>query len=425
MFHIQHVEIEGFWGKHKVSADLNRDVNVFIGKNGTGKTTFMNLLQGVLQVDIPTLVSFEFSKITIKLQDKNRTRTIKVEREDKVEEPFESVMFRVGARAFKLQIFERDLEMRRMIRLRPRVAEQLENLKTEIQNLVNVSSLSVHRATYAAAYEDDYPRKAAAPKSPIDQRLEELMQQLTTYQLSLELQARKISSQFQKNVLASILYDKQFDEWDIEEIESAELTKEKQELLKAYRELGALDEAITKKINTHIEALTKSLKAIKNRNAPNNSLDINDVMPLPLWRRTQHIIYLTRKAEEEKQAIFRPIKSFVDAIVGFVSDKQFRFGAAGNLEIFKDNKQIPLSKLSSGEKQLLILLTETILQRNQPFIFLADEPELSLHIEWQAKIISSIRLLNNLAQIIVATHSPEIAGGWKRNLIDMEDIIGG
>jgi len=56
-------------------------------------------------------------------------------------------------------------------------------------------------------------------------------------------------------------------------------------------------------------------------------------------------------------------------------------------------------------------------------MFFADEPELSLHIEWQEKIISSIRDLNPNSQIIVATHSPEIAGRWRENMIDMEDII--
>lgn len=80
------------------------------------------------------------------------------------------------------------------------------------------------------------------------------------------------------------------------------------------------------------------------------------------------------------------------------------------------------TSLSSGEKQLLILLTETLLQQNSPTIFIADEPELSLHIDWQRKIISSVRELNPNAQVIVATHSPEIAGLWTSNVINMANI---
>lgn len=83
---------------------------------------------------------------------------------------------------------------------------------------------------------------------------------------------------------------------------------------------------------------------------------------------------------------------------------------------------ISLFKLSSGEKQLLILLIETLLQRKERCIFLADEPEISLHIEWQREIISSVLALNPNAQIIVATHSPEIAGKHKSKIIKMNDI---
>ena len=101
------------------------------------------------------------------------------------------------------------------------------------------------------------------------------------------------------------------------------------------------------------------------------------------------------------------------------------FSPTGEFQIYKEDKQISFDQLSSGEKQLLILLTETLLQKGQPFVFLADEPEISLHIEWQAKIVSSIKELNQQAQVIVATHSVEIAGGWKKNIIDMEDIVRG
>jgi predicted ATP-dependent endonuclease of OLD family len=41
-------------------------------------------------------------------------------------------------------------------------------------------------------------------------------------------------------------------------------------------------------------------------------------------------------------------------------------------------------------------------------VILIDEPELSLHVDWQRRLVPSMRLLNPLAQLIVATHSPEI-----------------
>ena len=92
------------------------------------------------------------------------------------------------------------------------------------------------------------------------------------------------------------------------------------------------------------------------------------------------------------------------------------------LDPFTENK-IYLSQLSSGEKQLFILLAEAVLMNQHTVISITDEPELSLHIAWQRNLLSSIRKLNSNAQIIVATHSPEIAGGFPDKIIDMESIV--
>jgi energy-coupling factor transporter ATP-binding protein EcfA2 len=84
---------------------------------------------------------------------------------------------------------------------------------------------------------------------------------------------------------------------------------------------------------------------------------------------------------------------------------------------------LPLKELSSGEKQLLIILGEAVLQGNTPWLYIADEPELSLHVDWQEKLIRSLRGLNPNAQIIFATHSPDIVSTYGENVFDMEKIL--
>lgn len=76
-----------------------------------------------------------------------------------------------------------------------------------------------------------------------------------------------------------------------------------------------------------------------------------------------------------------------------------------NFKIKGKQEPIELKKLSSGEKQVLIILLKTLLQERKPFIYLLDEPEISLHIKWQRQLINYIEQLNPNAQIIVATHS--------------------
>ena len=75
--------------------------------------------------------------------------------------------------------------------------------------------------------------------------------------------------------------------------------------------------------------------------------------------------------------------------------------------------------LSSGEKQILILLTEALLTVDEPVVYIADEPELSLHVSWQEKLLGSLVRLGGQIQVIVATHSPDIAGNFMHNVIDL------
>lgn len=81
-------------------------------------------------------------------------------------------------------------------------------------------------------------------------------------------------------------------------------------------------------------------------------------------------------------------------------------------------------QLSSGEKQMLVILLTTLVQNNEPSIIFMDEPEISLHFDWQKKLIQYIRELNPNAQIILATHSPAvIMEGWLDKVSEVRDLI--
>ena len=61
-----------------------------------------------------------------------------------------------------------------------------------------------------------------------------------------------------------------------------------------------------------------------------------------------------------------------------------------------------------------------MLQKAAPWIYIADEPELSLHVNWQVVLVDNLREMNPASQIIVATHSPDIVSHYARNVHDME-----
>lgn len=89
-----------------------------------------------------------------------------------------------------------------------------------------------------------------------------------------------------------------------------------------------------------------------------------------------------------------------------------------------DNSKLTPYQLSSGEKQLLIIILKALLQNEGDCIFFMDEPEISLHIDWQKTLLKNIKILNPNAQIIIASHSPAmIMDGWLDKVTNLQDII--
>lgn len=80
--------------------------------------------------------------------------------------------------------------------------------------------------------------------------------------------------------------------------------------------------------------------------------------------------------------------------------------------VFKNSlgNEFDINGLSSGEKQLFLrALSLKFLDVNNSIV-LIDEPEISLHPQWQSKIIKLYENIGENNQFIIATHSPHIVG---------------
>lgn len=56
-------------------------------------------------------------------------------------------------------------------------------------------------------------------------------------------------------------------------------------------------------------------------------------------------------------------------------------------------------------------------------MYLVDEPELSLHLNWQRIFVKSIMDLNMDIQLIFATHAPEIIGKYREYAVKLEPTV--
>lgn len=140
------------------------------------------------------------------------------------------------------------------------------------------------------------------------------------------------------------------------------------------------------------------------------------------------IIHLLTAGTPEEQMkageLSRPKTLFLDMIDELFSETGKTIVRDSNEIYFMQyGEKITPYMLSSGEKQMLVILLTALVQDGRPGALFMDEPEISLHIEWQQRLISLIRTLNPNVQIILCTHSPAIImDGWVDAVTEIADI---
>ena len=115
---------------------------------------------------------------------------------------------------------------------------------------------------------------------------------------------------------------------------------------------------------------------------------------------------------------------FLDLVDDLFSETGKRIDRTSNeLSFMQFGEQLSPYKLSSGEKQMLIILLTALTQDRQPYVLFMDEPEASLHFEWQKRLIDMVLQLNPNVQIVLTTHSPAVVmNGWADCVTEMGEI---
>lgn len=140
-----------------------------------------------------------------------------------------------------------------------------------------------------------------------------------------------------------------------------------------------------------------------------------------IYDRFLSIVEDVEGVQKSKDTILKIFVDFESEVNNYFSgNKTLSLNEDGFFKIIAGKRKINLQDLSSGEKHIITILGRATLSNANGAIFVADEPELSLHLDWQRKILGSIRKLSPLSQIIVATHSPAVFTKGT-NEIDLEE----
>ena len=108
-----------------------------------------------------------------------------------------------------------------------------------------------------------------------------------------------------------------------------------------------------------------------------------------------------------------------------VTEKKVEIGREG-ITLSSRNSKLNPESLSSGEKHDFIMFYNLIFNSSENGLVLIDEPEISLHIEWQETYLDkliAICEMNDL-QAIVATHSPNIVSSHYDFMVDKGETHG-
>jgi len=451
MRNVTKVVVEGFWGNHRVAVDIFPDVTFFIGPNGSGKTTLINLIAAALTADYRTLDRISFDEITITLSgDKKKPPQIVVKKSvssgNKVIE-YELIHDEGGRRSrYSLDEIETRNMMRRAV-TDPRYARELpwrssgskltrgglSSLSEELSSIVNVNWLSVDRTL-----NDERILDGRSYESIIDFRLESLSKKLRMY-LSKNSEEQDIQiHQFQQEVLLSVIDfpNNAANPPPPQVANIGNARKIAETLEKAFRAAKIEEQRIRRYVDNF---KARAEAAIENYNKMDMTKSARSSVALTkdrikifndYFRVSQKIalsstiVQMANDLQERLNEIQSRRNLFIDTANQLFLNKKMIINSSNEI-LFqtRSGKELIPQALSSGEKQMLVLLSETFLQDAQKSILIADEPELSLHVSWQEKLIDSLKNLNPNGQIIVATHSPDIVGRRADRVISVDEVV--
>ena len=454
-YFIESFKITKLWGYHDINLSFSNDVNILIGPNASGKTTILNSLHSILSLDLLSLLNVNFAQAEIKLGEfeGKSVQTVKVDFADRV------LKLSLGEKEHEIDIDEmEDLFGRRLAHLplspeRGNVVRKMsprqlvrgrivpEELYDELTALVPIVWLPVSRLPIPEEEAERYTRTDLVES--VDVRLDELLDELSHYHSRLNTQLSERYKKFEHQVLLEMLYNKEHDQLDSLSF-SLPTQAEKDQLLGAFEAAELLDEQMRIRIDEHFAAAEKVSKRIGENPTV---LEGEDALVLSLIGRTKAMVEYAGELEKDRERIFAPLRLYEETVNSFLNEKSVEVDADGKLKIqsssslavnrphhlrwrdkpllwkgkrllWQRNAFVP-SLLSSGEKQILILLTQALLRVDEPVVYIADEPELSLHVLWQEKLLKSLVSISGQIQVIVATHSPDIVGGFMDKIIDL------
>lgn len=443
-----------------VQGYLNYNINFFdeltflIGINGSGKTTALKLLLGLLSPSYEYLNSITFTKVELICSSDGNQNDILI-----------SAISNEDNNNFRLSLKIKDQpEVASSIHRSPTVAddsfdddltiaeksrnEKFENLKVTqaIRALVTPKFLGLDRRVYEGRTIDNRirhrrmavhsgmpnPLKNKAGAIALDSSLRDVQYLVFDYFRKIASRQPEIGNEFKRKIFS--LSFNFIEDYNITQIptDDSKVREKKEKVLQAVKDLDL--GYLTTQANLFFDKMIKVVA--DNNNLKEKLKSANDDIKknleeekfkiLTKWfnnssqlKRIDEIIDGSQVYQNSLASLREPVRRFEQIITKFFSEgnKTIKIENAGEIVVkLANGKTASVFELSSGEKQIIIMIAHLVFSEDSVSggIFIIDEPELSLHIAWQEVFVDSILEASPDTQFILATHSPSIIAKLSR-----------
>jgi predicted ATPase len=379
MAHITEIKIDGLLGRAEpVHIKLKRDVNIFFGENGSGKTTLLKILDAAMSLDGQAMQELPVKRAEVHIYSISEDKVIKHTWERK--NGSSSASFQMI-----LDVDWENLDPRERARFMQTKVEGSEWRLSPPLNSKKIKTIERWAHTY-----------------------------LPTTRLYLNEAGRANSSKH--------ITEGQFDALFAENVNRAWLVYYSQILteVRQIQEEGlrsVLNYALSPNNSTGFEstlnpaeAYDRVAKFLERQSAGN----INFLGSKAAFTKRYESEENLRRIVDNLDFIERRIEHSMVPISEFLLTVQNLFSRGKTISTVNNQLQINLqdgtivspARLSSGEKHILKILLAAMTGGSSSVII--DEPELSMHIDWQRVFVKTVTALNPECQLILASHSPEI-----------------
>lgn len=420
---IKTIAVEKLFGQYDYKLTLPNvviDDNVFVlyGDNGTGKSTILRLTYHLLCSELGKSHKTYMANVAFKLfyVEFNDGTKISAERSEDTEEL-------IGGYAIKYEKGDEEIstEMpcdwnedshRYTISFSSSLTDSKKNFYQILHRLreINVYYIPDNRNTDNREPLEFRHRRQFSSSDPVENEMIQLKEWIISQALEASKKGEEGTSTVYSKILSKLGSRKTKDQKPMTVETMTEEIDNLEKRSKSYAQMGFIPESNYDDIKTKLLKVSK-----KNIEAAGNIL--------------QPYLEIQKRRLDALDNLFDTVIFLTQSLNDYLYKKQVVYFLHEGFRFYQQDKDTPIKidprneikvrNLSSGERQLLSIFSMVIRMSNSCPIIIIDEPEISLNIKWQRRLLSTLNYFvrGSKAQFVVATHSFEILSSHSENTV--------